>query len=290
MNENNIFKKIAKQFNINLNPIQIKKKYFIDSLGIKYQNKFKNSYYDYSAIEDFIIFYYLIIFNKKKAYKNILDLGSGWGKWSIINHKLSKIFFYDDYNFFNVEGLKSRIKEFDEIMNINKYQHKKIKNINAPIHIEKTKVNFYNGDIKNWFGQSITVNDHKVSQIKNFFLKILKKKYISYNIQTVTLEEIIKDNIIDLCIMDIQGSELILIKKEILLISKKIKYLIIGTHDETTEMCKGINTHQIILNTLRENNFLIKFEAPNNSISIFNGIKINISFDGMIVAKNLNKI
>jgi hypothetical protein len=203
MIQNKIFEEISKKLNINLNPIQIKKNYFIDSLGIKYQNKFKNSYYDYSAIEDFIIFYYLIIFNKKKTYKNIIDLGSGWGKWSIINYKISKYFSYNNYNFFNVEALKSRIKEFHEIMNINKFQYKNIENINAPIHIEKTKVNFYNGDIKNWFGQSITINDHKVSKIKNYFLKILKKKNILHNIQTVTLEEIIKNNIIDLCIMDI---------------------------------------------------------------------------------------
>jgi hypothetical protein len=122
-------------------------------------------------------------------------------------------------------------------------------------------VNFYNGKTYEWFGQSITINDHKINKIKNFFNRILDKNNILYNLTTITLEKIINNEMIDLCIMDVQGLELDLIDKNIDLIKNKIKYLIIGTHNKNTEMSRNKDNHNFLLNLINKIDFDIQFDC-----------------------------
>jgi hypothetical protein len=186
----------------------------------------------------------------------------------------------------NVEALKKRENQLKKVLKLNKFEKQNIININQPIDISAKKVNFYNGKTHEWFGQSITINDHKINKIKNFFNRILNKNNILYNLNTITLENIINDEIIDLCLMDIQGLELDLIDKNIDLIKKKIKYLIIGTHGKNTEMSRNKDNHTLLLNLINKINFDIQFECEEKEIKNFYGINITCGEDGIIVAKN----
>lgn len=86
--------------------------------------------------------------------------------------------------------------------------------------------------------------------------------------------------------MDIQGLELDLIDKNIDLIKKKIKYLIIGTHGKNTEMSRNKDNHTLLLNLINKINFDIYFECEEKEIKNFYGINITCAEDGIIVAKN----
>ena len=264
----------------------INDKYFYDCLDIKYPKELYFYSYKFTPSDEFIILYYLFYLNKKKKNLSILDLGSGWGKWSILNSKISSIFNNVNYKFTNVEALKKRKNQLKKVLKLNKFEKKNIININQPIDISAKKVNFYNGKTHEWFGQSITINDHKINKIKNFFNRILNKNNILYNLNTITLENIINDEIIDLCLMDIQGLELDLIDKNIDLIKKKIKYLIIGTHGKNTEMSRNKDNHTLLLNLINKINFDIQFECEEKEIKNFYGINITCAEDGIIVAKN----
>ena len=277
---------IKKKFNVRINDFIINDKYFYDCLDIKYPKKLYFYSYKFTPSDEFIILYYLFYLNKKKKNLNILDLGSGWGKWSILNSKISSIFNNVDYKFINVEALKKRENQLKKVLKLNKFEKQNIININQPIDISAKKVNFYNGKTHEWFGQSITINDHKINKIKNFFNRIFNKYNILYNLNTITLENIINDEIINLCLMDIQGLELDLIDKNIDLIRNKIKYLIIGTHNKNTEMSKNRDNHNNLLNLLNNINFEIEFECKEKEVKNFYGINITCAEDGIIVAKN----
>ena len=186
----------------------------------------------------------------------------------------------------NVEALKKRENQLKKVLKLNKFEKQNIININQPIDISAKKVNFYNGQTHEWFGQSITINDHKINKIKNFFNRIFNKYNILYNLNTITLENIINDEIINLCLMDIQGLELDLIDKNIDLIKNKIKYLIIGSHNKNTEMSKNRDNHSNLLNLLNKINFEIEFECKEKEVKNFYGINITCAEDGIIVAKN----
>lgn len=276
---------IKHKFNVEIKDFVINDKYFYDCLNIKYPKELYFYSYKFIPSDEFIILYYLFFLNQKKNL-NILDLGSGWGKWSIINSKISLIFNNKNYKFTNVEALKKRENQLLKVLKLNQFEKQNIININQPIDISAKKVNFYNGKTDEWFGQSITINDHKINKIKNFFNRILNKNNILYNLNTITLENIIKDEIIDLCLMDIQGLELDLIDKNIDLIKNKIKYLIIGTHNKNTEMSKNRDNHNNLLNLLNNINFEIKFECKEKEVKNFYGINITCAEDGIIVAKN----
>jgi len=277
---------IKKKFDVRINYFIINDKYFYDCLDIKYPKELYFYSYKFTPSDEFIILYYLFYLNKKKKNLNILDLGSGWGKWSILNSKISLIFNNADYKFTNVEALKKRGNQLKKVLKLNKFEKQNIININQPIDISVKKVNFYNGKTHEWFGQSIAINDHKINKIKNFFNRILNNNNILYNLNTITLENIINDEIIDLCLMDIQGLELDLIDKNINLIKKKIKYLIIGTHGKNTEMSRNKDNHTLLLNLINKINFDIYFECEEKEIKNFYGINITCAEDGIIVAKN----
>ena len=276
---------IKYKFNVEIKDFVINDKYFYDCLDIKYPRELYFYSYKFIPSDEFIILYYLFFLNKKKNL-NILDLGSGWGKWSIINSKISLIFNNVNYKFTNVEALKKRKNQLIKVLKLNMFQNHRIVNINQPINTSTSKVNFYNGKTDQWFGQSITINDHKINKIKNFINRILNKNNILYNLKTITLENIINNEIIDLCIMDIQGLELDLINKNIDLITNKIKYLIIGTHNKNTEMSNNKDNHNILLNLLKDINFDIEFECKEKETKNFCGINITCGEDGIIVAKN----
>jgi len=277
---------IKEKFDFQINNFTTNDKYFYDCLNIKYPKEFYFYSYKFITSDEFIILYYLFFLNKKKKNLNILDLGSGWGKWSIINCKISLIFNNLNYKFTNVEALKKREKQLKKILKLNKFENQNIININQPIDTSVKKVNFYNGKTYEWFGQSITINDHKINKIKNFFNKILNKNNILYNLNTITLEKIINNEMIDLCIIDIQGLELDLIDKNIDLIKNKIKYLIIGTHNKNTEMSKNKDNHNLLLNLINKINFDIHFDCNEKEVKNFYGIDITCAEDGIIVAKN----
>lgn len=97
---------IKKKFDVRINDFIINDKYFYDCLDIKYPKELYFYSYKFTPSDEFIILYYLFCLNKKKKNLNILDLGSGWGKWSILNSKISLIFNNADYKFTNVEALK----------------------------------------------------------------------------------------------------------------------------------------------------------------------------------------
>jgi len=277
---------IKKNFNVRINNFIINDKYFYDCLDIKYPKELYFYSYKFAPTDEFIILYYLFYLNKKKKNLNILDLGSGWGKWSIINSKISLIFNNVDYKFTNVEALKKRENQLKKVLKLNKFRSQNIISINQPVDISAKKVNFYNGKTLEWFGQSITINDHKINKVKNFFNRIFNKYNILYNLNTITLENIISDEIIDLCLMDIQGLELDLIDKNIDFIKKKMRYLIIGTHNKNTEMSKNRDNHNNLLNLLNNVNFEILFECKEKEAKNFYGINITCAEDGIIVAKN----
>lgn len=277
---------IKKKFNVEIDDLIINNKYFYDCLNIKYPKELYFYSYKFTPSDEFIILYYLFYLNKKKKNLNILDLGSGWGKWSIFNSKISLIFNNVNYKFTNVEALKKRENQLKKVLKLNKFRSQNIININQPVDISAKKVNFYNGKTLEWFGQSITINDHKINKVKNFFNRIFNKYNILYNLNTITLENIISDEIIDLCLMDIQGLELDLIDKNIDLIKKKMRYLIIGTHNKNTEMSKNRDNHNNLLNLLNKINFDIQFECKEKEAKNFYGINITCSEDGVIVAKN----
>ena len=286
MLNNNIADFIKKKFNVEINDFIINDKYFYDCLNIKYPKELYFYSYKFIPSDEFIILYYLFYLNKKKKNLSILDLGSGWGKWSILNSKISSIFNNVNYKFTNVEALKKRENQLKKVLKLNKFEKQNIFNINRPIDISVKKVNFYNGKTHEWFGQSITINDHKINKIKNFFNRILNKNNILYNLNTITLENVISNETIDLCIIDIQGLELDLIDKNIDLIKSKIKYLIIGTHNKNTEMSKNKDSHTLLLNLINKINFDIQFECEEKVIKNFYGINITCPEDGIIVAKN----
>ena len=215
-----------------------------------------------------------------------MDLGSGWGKWSIYNSKISSIFNNANYKFINVEALRARKEQLKKVLKLNKFTGQNIINFNQPVYTSTQKVNFYNGNVYEWFGQSITIHDHKINKFENFFKKILNKNNILCNLNTITLKNIIKNEIIDLSIMDIQGLELDLINQNIDLIKNKIKYLIIGTHNKNTEMSKNIDNHDVLIKLLQNINFDIEFECKEKEMKKFNGISITCTDDGIIVAKN----
>jgi hypothetical protein len=277
---------IKKKFNVEINGFTINDKYFYDCLNIKYPKELYFNSYKFTPSNEFIILYYLFYLNKKKKNLNILDLGSGCGKWSIFNSKISLIFNNVDYKFTNIEALKKRENQLKKVLKLNKFRSQNIININQPVDISAKKVNFYNGKTLEWFGQSITINDHKINKVKNFFNRIFNKYNILYNLNTITLENIISDEIIDLCLMDIQGLELDLIDKNIDLIKKKMRYLIIGTHNKNTEMSKNRDNHNNLLNLLNKINFDIQFECKEKEAKDFYGINITCAKDGIIVAKN----
>lgn len=277
---------IKKKFNVEINDFIINDKYFYDCLNIKYPKELYFYSYKFIPSDEFIILYYLFYLNKKKKNLSILDLGSGWGKWSILNSKISSIFNNVNYKFTNVEALKKRENQLKKVLKLNKFEKQNIFNINRPIDISVKKVNFYNGKTHEWFGQSITINDHKINKIKNFFNRILNKNNILYNLNTITLENVISNETIDLCIIDIQGLELDLIDKNIDLIKSKIKYLIIGTHNKNTEMSKNKDSHTLLLNLINKINFDIQFECEKKKIKNFYEINITCAEDGIIVAKN----
>jgi hypothetical protein len=99
---------IKKKFDFQINNFTTNDKYFYDCLNIKYPKEFYFYSYKFITSDEFIILYYLFFLNKKKKNLNILDLGSGWGKWSIINCKISLIFNNLNYKFTNVEALKKK--------------------------------------------------------------------------------------------------------------------------------------------------------------------------------------
>jgi hypothetical protein len=102
----NIADFIKEKFDFQINNFTTNDKYFYDCLNIKYPKEFYFYSYKFITSDEFIILYYLFFLNKKKKNLNILDLGSGWGKWSIINCKISLIFSNLNYKFTNVEALK----------------------------------------------------------------------------------------------------------------------------------------------------------------------------------------
>jgi FkbM family methyltransferase len=286
MLNNHIANFIKKKFNVEINDFIMNDKYFYDCLNIKYPKELYFNSYKFIPSDEFIILYYLFYLNKKKKNLSILDLGSGWGKWSILNSKISSIFNNVNYKFTNVEALKKRENQLKKVLKLNKFEKQNIININQPIDISAKKVNFYNGKTHEWFGQSITINDHKINKIKNFFNRILNKNNILYNLNTIALENVISNDTIDLCIIDIQGLELDLIDKNIDLIKSKIKYLIIGTHNKNTEMSKNKDNHPLLLNLINKINFDIQFECEEKKIKNFYEINITCAEDGIIVAKN----
>jgi FkbM family methyltransferase len=286
MLNNHIADFIKKKFNVEINDFIMNDKYFYDCLNIKYPKELYFNSYKFIPSDEFIILYYLFYLNKKKKNLSILDLGSGWGKWSILNSKISSIFNNVNYKFTNVEALKKRENQLKKVLKLNKFEKQNIININQPIDISAKKVNFYNGKTHEWFGQSITINDHKINKIKNFFNRILNKNNILYNLNTIALENVISNDTIDLCIIDIQGLELDLIDKNIDLIKSKIKYLIIGTHNKNTEMSKNKDNHPLLLNLINKINFDIQFECEEKKIKNFYEINITCAEDGIIVAKN----
>jgi FkbM family methyltransferase len=286
MLNNHITDFIKKKFNVEINDFIMNDKYFYDCLNIKYPKELYFYSYKFIPSDEFIILYYLFYLNKKRRNLNILDLGSGWGKWSILNSKISSIFNNVNYKFINVEALKKRENQLKKVLKLNKFEKQNIININQPIDISAKKVNFYNGKTHEWFGQSITINDPKINKIKNFFNRILNKNNILYNLNTITLENVISNDTIDLCIIDIQGLELDLIDKNIDLIKIKIKYLIIGTHNKITEMSKNKDNHTLLLNLINKINFDIQFECEEKKIKNFYEINITCAEDGIIVAKN----
>jgi len=286
MLNNHIADFIKKKFNVEINDFMMNDKYFYDCLNVKYPKELYFYSYKFIPSDEFIILYYLFYLNKKKKNLNILDLGSGWGKWSILNSKISSIFNNVHYKFTNVEALKKRENQLKKVLKLNKFEKQNIININQPIDISAKKVNFHNGKTHEWFGQSITINDHKINKIKNFFNRILNKNNILYNLNTITLENVIRNDTIDLCIIDIQGLELDLIDKNIDLIKSKIKYLIIGTHNKNTEMSKNKDNHTLLLNLINKINFDIQFECEEKKIKNFYKINITCAEDGIIVAKN----
>jgi len=278
---------LKQKYNIDLSAFRYEVSEIIDPLEIKYPKSIKNYIFSYDFIDDFLIFEYLLKISKKNNI-NIIDLGSGWGKWSIIGYKIFKLQQTKNFQFINVEALKDRHDIFFEILNLNKFDKINFKVFQKAITSgNKKNVSFYGSNIFNWYGQSITINK-KFSYFNYILNKILNRQQDILNIETINLSEIVKNKIIELCIMDIQGLEYNVIKKDIGIIGKNINHIIIGTHNKQTEMSEGLDTHKPIIEILESNNFNIVFECDHGQKKNYNGNTIMCPEDGIIVAKNNN--
>jgi len=221
---------------------------------------------------------------KKNDYKlNIIDLGAGFGKWFflfyLINNK-DNVFFYTA-----VEALKKRKEQFFKICKKNLFNTQNVNWINKVINFEKKPINFYHGDLKNWYGHSISINKHH--KFKNFINLILNKPHIKKILpKDIILPKEILDKKYDLALIDLQGLEYKLFENSMNLIKKNIKYLIIGTHNENTEITPQYYDHNKLVNFLKENKFEIMFDYDQNTKKKYKDFSLDLQTDGIIYTKN----
>ena len=221
---------------------------------------------------------------QKKNYRlNVLDLGAGFGRWFFLIYMIkdnNKDFFYTA-----VEALKKRKKQFYKICKNKLFNTKNVKWIDKVINFKQENLNFYHGNISNWTGQSISIN--KYNKLRNFINFLLNKPYIKkISSEHIVLPKYILNEFYDLALIDLQGLEYELIENNIDQIKKNFKYLIIGTHDESTEMTPKYYDHPKLVNFLRENKFKIIFDYDQNTKNKYENFSVNIPRDGIIFAEN----
>lgn len=182
-----------------------------------------------------------------------VDIGAAIGYYSILMRKnlpSCRILCY--------EPLELHRKYFFENWELNKLKKINVEVINKAIYSKKATLLFKH----QLFGS------HIVERKKKIFSG-LKEKFNTEKIQAETLDSELLHNPISISLLkiDVQGAEVDVLKGATsLLLEKKIKCLIIGTHSATI--------HKDCLAILRENNYSIPFEE----------IDTQMQPDGIIIA------
>lgn len=172
----------------------------------------------------------------------MFELGAGYGRWCINAMNALKFLNPLPFHFVAVEAEKSHfhfLKEYFVAHGLNLQEHKLIE---AAVDAVQGLAVFHMGDPNEWYGQYIDGKkpnflNRILYSLQSRFLKTQRRKEI---VKTITLNSILENyERVDLIDMDIQSSELPVLRASIDSLNKKVKRLHIGTHSK--EIDKGLN-------------------------------------------------
>jgi len=160
----------------------------------------------------------------------IMELGAGYGRWSV-NAASAATILGKDYRIIAVEAEPQHFNWLQENIIDNGLKKNRCRLVEAAVSKSDGEAKFYSGDQARWYGQRIVFeNDPAIGQEdSNRGVHIVPVK-------TIALSSLLNgEDLIDLIDMDIQGSELEVVKSAKKEISSQVKKIHLATHNDEIE-------------------------------------------------------
>lgn len=238
--------------------------YIEEQIRLEKYNAHRNSIYSERECE--VDCFLSVLENYSNNKLTMLDLGAGWGEWSLALHGVlqNKLIKSSLNNYYAVavecdkEHYSNSIKNYELNGIIGNVVYGAIGNKNSKTRINSGKIS------SKYCGASLTYDgnfhDSKIlALISGLYHRLSGQTDVvnEYTLKYIYYNKCFGD--VNLLIMDIQGSESIVINNSIDIINK-VDYLLIGTH--------GNKIHNLIKNTLSTSFNIIVDAQPNCATEI----------------------